>query len=405
MAQATRTLNPLPFQDLEPRRFEDLVRQLAYDFKPWRRLEATGRSGGDGSFDARGYEIVPGAGRETTERDDENDDTEVAVVQSDRLWLIQCKRERAIGPAKLKQYLDEIPVETRSELHGIVFAAACDFSKATRDTLRDWAREHGINEAHMWGKGELEDQLYQPKNDHLLFAYFGFSLQIRKQSVRTALRSRLAMKKRAETVFNGTMHHSNVLVRDPAEDRYPYADDPTNAYRGIWRVYGFRGLGPLGIYVQTKRHFAYFDDKSPGWDIIEAVNVELNRHEDHWALDEEPDAQELYSRALDAWYKVPEGNRANYYEDGLIRYEEIYAIDATGDELASFPHIYIDLGVSRPLRHRIEPSVRYFRQAFSPDPKDRVKYFPDPLPPLPSPTIPPAGGTDSGEDERLRRAP
>lgn len=43
---------------MEPKRFEDLVRQLDYDFKPWRKLEATGRSGSDDGFDARGYEIV-----------------------------------------------------------------------------------------------------------------------------------------------------------------------------------------------------------------------------------------------------------------------------------------------------------------------------------------------------------
>jgi len=42
----TKTLNPLPFQDLEPHRFEDLVRQLAYDFRRWKSLEAVGRGGG-----------------------------------------------------------------------------------------------------------------------------------------------------------------------------------------------------------------------------------------------------------------------------------------------------------------------------------------------------------------------
>ncbi len=43
MTQATRTLNPLHFEDLEPHRFDDMVRQLAYDFRTWRNLEATGR--------------------------------------------------------------------------------------------------------------------------------------------------------------------------------------------------------------------------------------------------------------------------------------------------------------------------------------------------------------------------
>jgi hypothetical protein len=47
MAQTSRTLNPLPFRDLEPHRFEDLVRQLAYEFRDWRSIEATGRSGSD----------------------------------------------------------------------------------------------------------------------------------------------------------------------------------------------------------------------------------------------------------------------------------------------------------------------------------------------------------------------
>jgi hypothetical protein len=39
-ATTTRTLNPLPFQDLKPHRFEDLVRQLAYDLRRWKALLA-----------------------------------------------------------------------------------------------------------------------------------------------------------------------------------------------------------------------------------------------------------------------------------------------------------------------------------------------------------------------------
>ncbi len=34
----TRTLNPLPFEHWEPKRFEDLVRQLSYGSRPWRQL-------------------------------------------------------------------------------------------------------------------------------------------------------------------------------------------------------------------------------------------------------------------------------------------------------------------------------------------------------------------------------
>jgi hypothetical protein len=51
----TRTLNPLPLEHSEPKRFEDLVRQLTYEFRPWRQLEATGRAGLDDGFDVRGF--------------------------------------------------------------------------------------------------------------------------------------------------------------------------------------------------------------------------------------------------------------------------------------------------------------------------------------------------------------
>jgi hypothetical protein len=59
----TRTLNPLPFNDLEPHRFEDLVRQLAYDFRSWKKLEAIGRNGDDERIDIRGIEAVTAARR------------------------------------------------------------------------------------------------------------------------------------------------------------------------------------------------------------------------------------------------------------------------------------------------------------------------------------------------------
>ena len=55
---ATRTLNPLHFEDLEPHRFEDLVRQLAYQFRAWRTIEATGRVGADEGVDIRAVEMV-----------------------------------------------------------------------------------------------------------------------------------------------------------------------------------------------------------------------------------------------------------------------------------------------------------------------------------------------------------
>lgn len=52
----SKTLGPIHFEDLDPHRFEDLVRELAYDFKDWQSIEATGRGGSDDGFDIRAYE-------------------------------------------------------------------------------------------------------------------------------------------------------------------------------------------------------------------------------------------------------------------------------------------------------------------------------------------------------------
>lgn len=131
----TRTIGPLHLEDLEPHRFEDLIRQLIYDFRYWRRLEATGRAGSDAGFDARGIEITAPPDSAIGFSDDD-DATELAATTDDRVWLLQCKRERSIAPQKLIGYLDAISETERRGLYGSIFAAACDFSKAVHDAFR-----------------------------------------------------------------------------------------------------------------------------------------------------------------------------------------------------------------------------------------------------------------------------
>lgn len=75
--KTTRTLNPLPFQDLEPHRFENMVRQLAYELRPWKALEATGPGGSDGGLDIRAIEAVH---LESDEQDEENGDDRGAAL-------------------------------------------------------------------------------------------------------------------------------------------------------------------------------------------------------------------------------------------------------------------------------------------------------------------------------------
>lgn len=116
---SSRTYNPLHFEDLEPKRFEDLVRQLAYDFRNWSDIEATGRSGNDGGFDVRAWEKL----QATDEDEDEN--------KTDRPWLIQCKREKSIGPTKAEQYAKDV-VKENKDLYGVLLVVSCDLSKDAR---------------------------------------------------------------------------------------------------------------------------------------------------------------------------------------------------------------------------------------------------------------------------------
>ena len=337
----TRTLNPLPFQDLEPKRFEDLVRQLLYDFRNWRQIEATGRAGTDESFDIRAWEVVPQ--HEAIEIVEEEESEEDAEVPNDRLWLVQCKREKSIGPTKLEHYLSEIPQEVRAEIHGIVFAAACDFSKTARDRFKIVCREMGFAECYLWGKSEIEDALFQPKNDNLLFAYFGISLQVRKRKLATDLRARIAIKKRLAKLLQ---RGDQVIIRDAADDRYPFLDKniKLNRYeRGRWAKLQFKKCAYNGVRIIIHEHFAYLSMDGKEWDFAEAMDDAID---DLWIDSEDLEKSKLERarhrhHAWILWDTFPNEERAKYKVIGVIPYENIVAIDELADDISRGPHLYV----------------------------------------------------------------
>jgi hypothetical protein len=191
----TRTLNPLPFGDLEPHRFEDLIRQLAYDLRRWKSLEATGRSGSDEGIDIRGTELF------ALDDDGIDEDEDAEPTFAERLWIFQCKRDKTLTPKRLRKVVDESLASLTDPPHGFVLAVACDVSKDARDAFREAMVGRGIQEFFLWAKGELEDMLFQPRNDRLLFAYFGIALQPRRRGFATALRSEIAKKKQLTTLI------------------------------------------------------------------------------------------------------------------------------------------------------------------------------------------------------------
>lgn len=371
----TKTIGPLHLEDLEPHRFEDLIRQLLYDFRPWRSLEATGRSGSDDGFDARATETVAGEQFEReADQEAEADRTDI----EERIWLVQCKRERVIGPKKLVEYLD---AADPTGLYGMVFAAACDFSKTARDGFRERARELGFAEAYLWGKGEIEDLLFQPKNDHLLFAYFGVSLQVRRRTLKTAVRATLATKRKAIRLLR-EHELQPVLLRDATDHRYPYMDPDKSKQpieRRRWNVMNYKGAFHDGLHFILHQYRAYLSDDGVEWDYAELDDTGPVNHDNPWYLG--PGRDERWENdSFEYWDALPEQNKASLEVVAVLPYDNILDIDEHGDEYFDKPHIYTtEFGIMEPFCGVIDllkTNDRWAPRWGEADEKKRVRKFP-----------------------------
>ena len=204
----SRTTNPIHFEDLEPHRFESLVRQLLYDLRDWATLEATGQGGADDGYDARAFEKASGS-----------ENGEPSQVEGN-LWMIQCKREHKLGPTRVKDIIEE---SIQGEVpYGFILAAPTNFSKKSYDVFRDTLREKGVMEFYLWGKPTLEDMLYFPKNDRILFTFFGVSFVSNRKSRATEVRAVVTTKNKLQKILQSSPHiGQRILVRDIKDTYYP----------------------------------------------------------------------------------------------------------------------------------------------------------------------------------------
>jgi hypothetical protein len=280
--------------------------------------------------------------------------------------------------------------------YGVIFAAPTDFSKKTRDAFREQLRKKGVSEFYLWGKADLEDMLYQPKNDYLLYAYFGVSLQIQRRSQKSKLRGVLAIKRKA-TKHLGPIDFSSfkeILVRDIDDDHYPYSGGvPNFKERPAWKKYFFVGHEHDGIQILIRRFFAYRDveyepdgvPKLKAWDFTEKTNF---KPEDPWNDDAKD--KDNHFRVYDFWDKLDERKRAHFEVVGLIKYENIVDIDPEGDPYAKCPHVYVrkinqNSFCEGSCQKLVAPN-RWGQDVYLPANADklRIKIFPDEFP-VPNP--------------------
>ena len=385
-ARTTRTLNPLPFQDLEPHRFEDMVRQLAYDFRKWSRLEATGRSGDDEGQDIRGIEVV-----EVDSELAEDGEETIIAPPIERLWIFQCKREKAIGPKRLVGIVNEVLPMASAMPYGFVVVAACDISKAARDAFRIEMVKRRIEEYAIWAKGELEDMLVLPKNDRLLFAYFNISLEPRRRTLATTLRAQISIKKQLLAEFDKRpdpiLRGNYLLLRDPTDEAYPPVEDEKIKAKPSYIHCRYLDLDePHCLTVLIKAHPAWTTPDRKHWDALYTVDLEIGRKT---LLRPRPVRQQSTQDPglLFLNEYAPREDQCELWIVGYVPLERVLAVDRDGDRYFRMPHIFVQfIGeygpfMSAPLRILVR-SGEPMEMHESATPK---QLFPDPIPSLPYP--------------------
>jgi hypothetical protein len=379
----TRTINPLHFEDLEPHRFEDLVRQLAYSFRRWRVLEPLGRSGADDGIDIRGIEIV----RPDTEPALDEDDTTYQPAE-ERAWFIQCKREKSFGPAKVRTVAEAALTGISDPPYGFLLAAPTDLSKKTRETLAAELHRSGVHEVVAWGRSDLEDLLFLPENDHLLFAYFGISILIRRQDQLTKLRNQFARKRQIFRAVGGLDHRglTPVLLRDPDEPGYPLQDevddfDPTHP-PWMWTAFQHHSR-PDTIALIYRRYHAWITPDRKRYDAVEMCSHLGPKHRDdeHRSSEHEAECDRLRRYYFN---EIPSEDRAWLLRIGWIRLDDILLVDDLGDVFNPPPHLLVRRDQKHGFFHRTRTFVRVDghkqQEVLRADDLRRTRLFPDPIP-------------------------
>ena len=336
----TRTFAPLQFEALEPHRFEDLVRDLLYGYRDWQRIEATGRGGSDEGFDARAYEKA--ANPAQRDQDPEDEIEEPAIVEGN-LWMIQCKREKQLSAAGITKIIDEA-VKKEDPPYGYLLAAPVNFTKKSYDAFRSALIDRGVSEFQLLGRAELEDMLYQPKNDRVLFAFFGISLVSRKRSRLTEVRNTINNKNKLFRLLGSPSNQlsGHVLLRDTADEAYPdkeaYADFET---KPRWEEYPAAAHHTEGLRLHVRKFYAYINHEKKEWDFTHAADLVARRFREAEDDKEREKRTEISDRVRDFWEHLPLEHQAKFAIDGLLKYADIDLIDKEGDSNYSMPHLYV----------------------------------------------------------------
>lgn len=151
MPNPSITTNRLHFEDLEPRRFEELGYQLLYRLHKWNRLDHTGVCGNDGGIDMYG------------------------ITKEGVHCYCQVKRYQKLTQSDIRDIYATILNNNKSGIESnsrFILICACDLTKPVLDLVYEEGSKYGFNSVEIFSRTKLESLLY---NGHrtLLKTFFG----------------------------------------------------------------------------------------------------------------------------------------------------------------------------------------------------------------------------------------
>lgn len=311
-ALITKTINPLPFVDLKPSRFEDLCLGVVFRMRIWKSIKHHGRKGKE-----RGVDIY-------TELDSEGEL---------KRWFIQCKNYQSIKYSQLKAIIDDVVSRNNNLPDEYLLILSCDVSRDDWEKLQVYAKQKGLLSIDLISGSVLETMLYSRHHD-LLYIFFGLDIMNKRNNMVTQVKRRLALKKKFEAEYWAKKPHE-MIVRDVHNDSL-YPENEYNKSIGISSWFKAEILRPYHRGISL---------------IIGIESIQIN-----------PDG---------GWQVVKYGAEqvkgATYINAlviGNVPYDSVVAIDFDGDEYYHFPHLYCEFSFSGQPYEKIwyEPTSDYKQQ-------------------------------------------
>lgn len=290
MANPSRTINQIHFEDISPVRFEDMCLQVVYRMRSWSRINHYGRLGKDGAIDI--YTELPQDGVSTN-------------------WVIQCKRYKSIKKSGLLKIVDDFVNKNKKLPDNYILIISCDISRTLIEQFSEYAKSRGLNNVEVITSSILETILYS-KHPDLLYVFFGIDLINRRSTTVARLKRRLTMKKEVEKNYRNKLFQHDIIIRDVHRDIYPEQEFNTPGISPWFKVEFCR------TYHKGISFYIHVDE------------ILINKQTGKWKKSD-------YKKSVtNDWLKI------NAFAIGNIPYDNIVDIDYEGDEFYPYPHIYCE---------------------------------------------------------------